>query len=265
MTSLTNFDKNISVSVIGSGNLAWHLIPALEKIGYEINEVYSKSEGYARALTDLLYQAKIQTNLDFSQSKSTLFIVAVSDSAVAEIANQIILPPNSIIVHTSGNTDISVFSKLGNYGVFYPIQSFSKQRSLSFKNIPIALEASSDEVMQVLKNIADKLTQNYTLLNSVDRSHVHLAAVFACNFTNHMMSIAYDILDVQDINLNILAPLVRETVAKAMEANHPRNGQTGPAVRGDSNTIENHLKLLDKHPSFKKTYQLLTDAIQSQS
>lgn len=264
MPSITNFTKNISISVIGSGNLAWHLIPELERNGYEINEVYSKDESHAAALTDLLYLAKVQNHLDFSESKSTLFIVAISDNAIASVAKQVILPPNSIIVHTSGNTDISVFSKFENYGVFYLIQTFSKQRSLSFKNIPIALEASSVEVMKVIKSVAEKLTQNYTLLSSADRRHIHLAAVFASNFTNHMLSIAYDILDVQDINLNILAPLVSETFSKAMDSN-PRKVQSGPAARGDSNTIASHVKLLEEHPSFKKIYQLITEAIQSKS
>ena len=137
-----------SVSFAGSGNLAWHLAPALDNAGYSVREVYSRNPAHAAALVERLYEAEVKATLDFSTSDSRIFIIAVSDDAIEEVAREIILPDDAILVHTSGSQPLS---KLGyaatpDIGVFYPLQTFSKARKLEFKDVPIFIESESEAV-----------------------------------------------------------------------------------------------------------------------
>jgi len=139
--------KELTVSFIGSGNLAWHLAPALDNVGFVIKEIYSRNPRHAEQLTSRLYQAEVKASLDFSTSSSSIFIIATSDDAIKSIAQEIILPEEAILVHTSGSQPLSEleFSATPNLGVFYPLQSFSKQKKVDFKNIPIFIESQNQE------------------------------------------------------------------------------------------------------------------------
>lgn len=263
MKPFSNSPNNkLKISIIGAGNLAWHLILALDNAGYEVSEIYSRNPFDAEKLAQQVYQATVQNHLDFSQSVAQLFIIAVADQGIEEVAQQIILPTDAIVVHTSGTIGLQVLSKFEHSGVMYPIQTFSKQRKVAFKNIPIAIEASDEHTQSVLAHIAETLTGNYTFLSSEERKIIHLAAVFACNFTNHLLGLAHDILDNQDLDMSILKPLITETINKALHAPHPFEVQTGPAVREDKVTIDKHLDLLSQQPGIQHIYQLITQQIQ---
>lgn len=260
MFNSTKFKKKISI--IGAGNLASHLLPALENGGFAIGEIYSRNIKNAESLSSRLYQGKAQSHLDFSGSNSELFLVAVCDEAIPEIATNIILPSNAIIAHTSGTTSIDTLKKHEHRGVFYPIQTFSKNRKINFEKVPIVIESSDVYTKETLVALADGLKSNYTFLNSEERKTIHLAAVFACNFTNHLLGIAQEILDREDLEFSILAPLIEETIAKAISSGNPYLTQTGPAKRKDDTTMHQHLTMLSETKDLKYLYQIISDRIQ---
>jgi len=146
------------------------------------------------------------------------------------------------------------------YGVFYPLQTFSKDRTVSFDHIPVFIEANNPEDEQLLKQIGNQLSDTVIPLNSEKRKYLHLAAVFACNFTNHLYAQASDILEKQEIPREMLFPLIQETVDKIKQM-HPRDAQTGPAVRYDQNIMQNHLNLLKEDMQKEEIYKLLSQSI----
>jgi predicted short-subunit dehydrogenase-like oxidoreductase (DUF2520 family) len=169
----------MKISVIGSGNVAWHLSQTLENANHTIFEVYSRDIKNAKKLCDKLYNAEPKDQLDFSKSKSELFIISVKDDAIQDVVKKIQLPINAILVHTSGTVGIEVLKNkfTPNIGVFYPLQSFSKSREINFKNIPICIEASNTKTETVLEKFAFTFCDNVAFLDSEDRKKLHLAAV----------------------------------------------------------------------------------------
>jgi predicted short-subunit dehydrogenase-like oxidoreductase (DUF2520 family) len=155
---------------------------------------------------------------------------------------------------------MEVLKQYPRHGIFYPLQTFSKQKKVDFEEIPICLEANKYEVLQQLERLAGSLSRKVYFLDSKQRKAIHLAAVFACNFTNLMYRIAEDLVTESDLNFDILRPLIKETAAKVQE-HSPREVQTGPAARNDRKIIEEHLKALENHPEYKEIYQLLTTEI----
>ncbi|UII22632.1 Rossmann-like and DUF2520 domain-containing protein [Fulvivirga ligni] len=250
------------VTFIGAGNVAWHLAPALDNAGFPVREVYSRSTKNAKALIGRLYQAELKTDLDFSSSASQIFIVAVSDDAISEIAQEIVLPDNAIIAHTSGAQPMSTLSYTAgeNIGVFYPLQTFSKSKKIDFSNLPICVEAENKFTRNVLIELADSISKKVYTVDSADRRSLHIAAVFACNFTNHFFKIASDILKSKKMDFDLLHPLVIETVSKAMEIG-PENAQTGPAVRHDFETLDKHMEYLDGNEELSELYKLVSQHI----
>src|SRR5690349_4318902 len=161
----------MDVSFIGSGNLAWHLAPALDNAGYSVKEVYSQDPKHARALVGRLYQADVKSNLDFSTSSSDVFIIAVSDDAIREIAQEIVLPEDAILVHTSGSQPLSIlgFAATQNIGVFYPLQTFSKAKKIDFSEIPIFIESEGEVVSKVLMKMAKSISKKAKTISSENR------------------------------------------------------------------------------------------------
>ena len=250
------------VTIIGTGNVAWHFAPALEKAGFVINEIYGRSEEKALKIAENLYNPTYTDSLDFSTSASSLFILVVSDNAIESIVTEIVLPDDAMIVHTSGSISMDVLelTALEHIGVLYPLQTFSKQRRVKFTTIPLLIEANNADGQQHLEEIASALSDCVRVVNSMERLHVHLAAVFANNFTNHMLEMASQLMDYTELDLDMLEPLIRETVDKALE-NSPSDAQTGPAIRDDSTTMEKHLQLLESNPRLEELYQLISDNI----
>jgi len=252
----------IFVSFIGSGNLAWHLAPALDNMGYVVREIYSLNPNHAEALTERLYQAEVKATLDFSTSDSKVFFVAVSDDAIADIAREIILPEDAILVHTSGSQPITElqFAATQNLGVFYPLQTFSKSKKVDFKEIPIFIESHTEEAEQALMQIAKSISKEVRKIGSEERKALHVAAVFASNFSNHMLTLAKEIMQQNSLDYDWLKPLITETINKSMYIG-PELAQTGPAKRGDLNILDTHLEFLQGQDSIAEIYKVISQHI----
>ncbi len=248
------------ITMIGSGNLASHLAPALENAGHFVHEVYSRNPASAKGLCNILYNAACVSSLNFSQSKSAFFIIAVNDDAIEELSAQITLPPNGILLHTSGTKSISILSCFEHFGSLYPLQTFTKRRKVSWEEIPILTEGSDEETAKHILALGKSISTKAFQASEEKRKLIHLSAVFSANFANHLLYMAKSMLDENDIDFTILQPLLSETLKKAFEID-PIKAQTGPAVRKDISTIRDHLKILDNKDDFKKIYKDITENI----
>ncbi len=256
--------KNVAyhISFLGAGNVAWHLAPALENVGHFVKEVYTPNGKSAKKLVGNLYDAVVKSDLDFSDSPSQIFILAVPDDAIQSIAQKIILPEQSLMVHTSGSKglDILEYSSAAATGVFYPLQTFSKSKKLDFERVPFLLESENKEALKILNNLAKSLSKNIQIVSTAQRKQMHLAAVFACNFTNHMMSISEKIMNNAQLDFSLLHPLVLETIDKALK-HSPQSVQTGPAKRGDLETLDKHMEMLQSDENVQEIYRLISQNI----
>lgn len=253
----------MNILMIGAGNVAWHLATALEQKGHQISVVYSRKLENAQQLTKKLRNALATDHPNFGDVDADLAIVAIKDDAIAPLVAQMVLPPHTVIAHTSGNTPLQVFEHLtGNndFGVFYPLQTFSKSKPVDFSQIPFCIEGINTTTETLLFDLAGQLTTNLHLINSYQRKVLHVAAVIACNFTNHLFAQSDHILQQEDIPFDLLKPLIQETIEKALN-NSPRETQTGPAVRNDTRVIQDHLKYLKNNPSAHTLYTSITDSI----
>jgi predicted short-subunit dehydrogenase-like oxidoreductase (DUF2520 family) len=258
-----NKSQHKSIVLIGSGNVATQLGLALLEAGYNILQVYSRTKKSANKLATLL-KATATDSVEKINTIADIYIIAVKDDAIANVTNQLKLK-DKITVHTSGSIDMKILKNTSkNYGVFYPLQTFSKNKKTDFKNIPICLEGSNTDTLKVLRSLADSISNNVQKVNSEQRKQIHLAAVFACNFTNHFYTIAENILHEQKLSFDILKPLIIETADKIKE-NSPSRMQTGPAIRKDkrviqTHMIQTHMKLL-RSKKLKQLYKLISENI----
>lgn len=251
-----------AVSFIGSGNLAWHLAPALDNAGYVVKEVYSPHPSHAEALTERLYQAEVKASLDFSTSPCTLFIIATTDEAIREVASEIILPDDAILIHTSGSQPLEVLQLAAaqSMGVFYPLQSFSKAKKADFKSVPVFIESDNEETEKTLFAMAKAIGSQAKKITSTERKALHVAAVFASNFTNYMLTLSKDILQQNSLSFDSLKPLISETIIKSL-ALGPESAQTGPAMRGDLEILDQHLEFLQGDETVQEIYKLISQNI----
>ncbi len=249
--------NKMRVNIIGAGNVATHLSKALFAAGVEIITIYSRDFIHARALSHQ-FGAKAVDDLESIDSNVDLNIVTIKDDAIALVANS--LDKSIPVVHSSGSASIHVFEGFEKYGVLYPLQTFSKQRALDIQAIPFLIEASSPEFEQFLIDFCQKnLSELAIKADSLKRGQIHLAAVFACNFTTQMLQESDLLLRKTNLDLSLLHPLIRETMEKALELG-PEIAMTGPARRGDRATIEKHLNQLND-TELKQIYQLISDRI----
>jgi predicted short-subunit dehydrogenase-like oxidoreductase (DUF2520 family) len=255
------------ISIIGSGNMAHQLALGFENDNIQIESIYSKTPKNAAKLASKLYDTAVQKNLNFSNSEANIFIICVSDAAIEEVAAEIQLPDNSLLVHTSGSMPLSILNiaKKNNFiqiGVFYPLMTLSKDVPVDFSSIPICIEAEDNKTKDILQHLGKKLSKKIYPINSTERQTLHLAAIFASNFTNHLWAISKEILDEENIDFEILKPIIKETLRKALEAEHPADVQTGPAIRNDQGTISSHLKLLKEDKDLQNVYKTMSNSIQ---
>jgi predicted short-subunit dehydrogenase-like oxidoreductase (DUF2520 family) len=249
----------MEVVLIGSGSVATHLGLALKEKGVTISQVYSRNIKNAEKLAEKLNTSFI-TDISDIYKEADIYFYALTDNAFKSLLRKIEMP-KGIQVHTAGCIPMSEFEGFTlKFGVFYPLQTFSINKSVDFSQIPICIEASDLEVQQKLLDIANLLSNKTYIINSEQRKNLHLAAVFACNFTNYMYDIASKILDDSGFQFEIIQPLIAETAEK-IKTMIPYDAQTGPALRMDEKTIEKHLSMLDKKPDLKKIYKLLTKNI----
>ncbi len=245
----------IQISVIGSGNVAHHLIQAFSKTAeIELVQVVARK---AASVADVMTSDKIIT--DIRELKPVdLVIIAVTDDAIAEVSRQIPFL-NQLVVHTSGTKPITILDNKNRKGVFYPLQTFSKSAAINFKSVPLCLEAQNDNDFHILETVAKSISDSVYKISSEQRKALHVAAVFVCNFVNHLYQIGNDICNENQLDFDILKPLIQETAQKIMTLS-PTEAQTGPARRGDSETINTHLSFLT-NDNQKEIYKLLTKSI----
>jgi len=247
------------ITLIGSGNVATHLGAALKNAGHQIVQVYSR---HAQNAALLAYHIKAEPTNDLQQisADTDLFIISVSDDAIDELA-AVLAVHGKPIVHTSGATALKVLLKYTDQaGVFYPLQTFSKIKEVDFWQVPMCIEAAYEDLTIELQQLAQTISNNVSLVNSDQRKALHLAAVFACNFPNYLYYAAQQLLAGHDLDFNLIRPLIIETAQK-VEFQMPADVQTGPAVRGDHNTMTAHLAMLQTEPQLKEIYTLLSQAI----
>lgn len=249
----------MNVVIIGSGNLATQLAKALQNKGVTICQIYNRTLSNAQALGEIL-DVPYTSDLSKLEPNADFYFYAVKDAAIKSILKKV-QRPDSIHVHTSGSMPISVFDGLTTrYAVFYPLQTFSKHKDIEFDQIPVFIEASHYEVQKKLTDLSNLITTKTYNVNSEQRKKIHLAAVFACNFTNYMYDMAFETLRNSGIGFELLLPLITETADKVKYMT-PKEAQSGPAVRYDSNTINKHITMLKYKPTMKFIYKDLTKAI----
>ncbi|MET3113999.1 putative short-subunit dehydrogenase-like oxidoreductase (DUF2520 family) [Pedobacter sp. CG_S7] len=250
----------MKIVCLGSGNVATNLASAFKTSGAEIVQIWSKTLANAQALASVLKSQAID-NLNEIDKDADLYLICIKDDAIIEVASKL-TELKGLVLHTSGATGMDVFSNLSltNYGVIYPLQTFSKNRKIDPSTIPLCIEADSEETLTKLRSIAAKLGPLIYQVNSVDRKILHLAAVFACNFTNHLYQISADILERNHLDFDMLKPLITETAAKVQSA-LPKEVQTGPAIRNDELTMRKHLQLLKSTPELVNIYETLSKSI----
>ena len=253
--------EDTSIVFIGAGNLATNLAKALYDNGFRIIQVYSRTEESARALAQVV-EATYTTDLSSVVTDAQLYIVSLKDAAFVQLLPEIVAgKEDALWVHTAGSIPMEVWAgKVNRYGVFYPMQTFSKQREVKFQEVPFFIEAKRAEDTELLKAIASTLSEKVYEADSEQRKSLHLAAVFICNFTNHMYALAADLLEKYNLPFEVMLPLIDETARKVHEL-APRDAQTGPAVRYDENVMSNHLAMLVDSPALQEIYKLMSKSI----
>ena len=252
---------NKKIVLIGAGNVAHHLAPALLRAGMNLCQIYSRTLESARELgrkTGITY-----TSDTFAvYPDGDIYIFCVSDDALLSVFKSLRINEEALILPTSGSVPLDIFKPYRqNYGVLYPLQTFSKTRNLDFGEIPLCIEAPDKEVLKTIGQIADKLSSKVYEISSEKRKKLHLAAVLANNFTNHLYHMAGKLLEKEDLDFNLLRPLIFETAHKVMQM-IPENAQTGPARRGDTNILNLHKSMLKDNRDIQTLYVLLSQSIQ---
>lgn len=252
----------MKITLIGAGNLATQLGRALHASGQRICQVYSRTKENAELLADSV-DARATDCISDICADADFYIFAVKDDALPDVLRQ--MPhQKGIWVHTAGSVPMNVFEPYTKIcGVLYPLQTFSKKRDVDFSVIPVCIEATTLDVREKIELLANSVSNNVCCLTSEKRKYVHLAAVFACNFTNHLYTLAADILEKENISFDVLKPLIQETADKVKTMN-PREAQTGPAVRFDEKIIHEQLQLIDDEQT-KTIYSLLSNSIHTYS
>jgi predicted short-subunit dehydrogenase-like oxidoreductase (DUF2520 family) len=247
---------------VGAGNLATHLAQAFYRNGYRILQIYSRTESSARTLAEKV-EADYTTDLHkLPANDISLYVVSLTDSAFAELLPEMTAGREQALwVHTAGSLSMDVWkNRVKRYGALYPLQTFSKQREIDFRNVPFFIEAAHKEDTAYLKTIAGSLSSKIYEADSEQRKYLHLAAVFACNFVNHLYALSADLLGKYNLPFELLLPLIDETAQKIHEL-PPEYAQTGPAVRYDKNIMDKHLSMLANQPELQKIYRLLSENI----
>lgn len=244
----------MKIVLLGSGNVAYHLAKAFHENHIEVTQIFGRNE-------DDLHQISKEFNIPYSTQNiadADFYLIAVKDDAVAEIS-KLITSENCLVAHTSGSLPKDILN--GNYrkASFYPLQTFSKQKPLNYYEIPFFIEGENELDVEMMTNLASKISDKVMVSDYEKRKYIHLTAVFACNFVNHLFARAKEISDSQDIPFDYFLPLIEETTAKIHELD-PKVAQTGPAVRNDVRVLQMH-EVLISNPEHLKIYNTMNESI----
>jgi predicted short-subunit dehydrogenase-like oxidoreductase (DUF2520 family) len=252
--------KSTRIVMFGAGNVAIHLTLALWKAGYQIVQVYSRSEESAKFLADQVKAIPITNPSDFDNSSDAI-IFSLNDNALCDIIEQVDIS-GQLALHTSGTIPMEVFKgKADHYGVLYPLQTFSKFREIKFLDVPLFIEANSPTELSNLKMLASSIAAKVILADSLQRRQLHLSAVFASNFVNHMYALTLELGKKFGFTFDVFEPIILETTLKAIESGNPMDAQTGPAVRKNREIVLKHIEMLSPDPDLQKLYTSLTNSI----
>ena len=243
-----------TINLIGYGNVGFHLAKAIMKSNiFVLKNIYTRNENDVNEEFSNLFVH------DLSRlTEADITIISVTDQSIAELSENISFQ-NQLVVHTSGTFPMQGLSSKNRKGVFYPLQTFSKDKDLDFKTIPLCLETENESDYQIIEALANELSDNVYEISSEKRQNLHVTAVFVCNFVNHMFTIGKEIANENEIPFEIFYPLIDETVSK-IHSLEPKKAQTGPAIREDYATIDKHL-LKISNDNYKNIYKLLTNSI----
>ncbi|MCB0517549.1 MAG: DUF2520 domain-containing protein [Saprospiraceae bacterium] len=255
----------MKITIVGAGKVGGQLGRKLFAVGHDLVQVFSRSMEKAETLAKEL-GADFTNDLNRITAGADLYLLAVPDDAIRDVATYFAHHKfqEKLVAHTSGATPITVLTgqDIERCGVFYPLQSFSLGKEPDFSQIPFCIDAKRPDDLVLLKNLGAQLSPKVFEINDHQRAVLHIAAVFANNFSNHLYHIAFQLLEKEGLSFDLLLPLIRETVEK-LETAAPAAMQTGPAVRGDEETIERHLRYLKSYPIYQEIYQRLTESIQA--
>jgi len=251
----------IHITLIGAGNVGYHLAQQLSNAPVAFDAVFSRNPDHAVEVAAMVHSKGINHFSDIPEG-SDLYLISLADQA-AEDFIRIFKPKSGVVAHTSGSLDLAIMHQtMRPHGVIYPLQTFSRAKPVNFDAIPVCTEASDTNTLLLIDKVAHFLSPDVRHINSAQRRQTHLAAVFACNFTNFMYVAAADILKKHDLEFDILRPLLNEFFTKA-NLMDPWAAQTGPAIRGDQNIISTHLEMLNDLNEYKQLYRLLSTLIEN--
>jgi pyrroline-5-carboxylate reductase len=250
----------MKITLIGAGNVASHLAKVFHQNGHTILEIAGRSPQRVNPLAKK-YKARPILDLSALSTKSDIYILAIPDHEIPFAAKQLNLS-EQLVVHTSGSVSLSAFpKKLKNTGVFYPLQTFTEGIRVNYSKIPVCIEASNTTSERKLKRLAESITKTVKVLDSSERAWLHLTAVMVNNFSNHLFTLAEELLKKRQLSFDLLRPLIAETAEKVMKST-PSQAQTGPAKRGDTGILQRHLEMLEKDTLLQAIYLLLSNSIE---
>ena len=255
--------ENKRIVLVGAGNVATHLGMAWQKAGYEIVQVYSRTSVSALGLANRL-GVGYTTSLESICTDADVYVVMVKDAVLQELIPSVVKGrEDALFVHTAGSMPMSVWEGHAlRHGVLYPMQTFSKARKVDFASVSFFVEANGDSDLMVLKDMASALSPKVYEATSAQRTSLHMAAVFACNFTNHMYALSAGLLAKYGMPFDAMLPLIDET-ARKVHGLSPKEAQTGPAIRRDGNVMDKHLAMLSDDPVLQEIYQKISESIQT--
>ena len=255
------------VVILGAGRVATHLVPALVKVGVEVLHVWSRTEVAARHLAEPL-GLPYTADLEAVATDADAYIVCVTDGALPEVAARIAgrVSREALFLHTAGSIDMELWRHCGaeHYGILYPLQTFSKEREVDMREVSLFVEASDEVALARVEALARGLSGKVYRADSKLRARLHIAAVFACNFTNAMYVVAHHLLKEDGIPFDVLLPLIDETASK-VHTLAPRDAQTGPAVRGDEAVMQSHLDALTGDEELREIYAKISNYIKKRN
>lgn len=250
--------SNRRIAVIGTGNVATHLIEWFEAAGFLVTSVYTRHPDEHSQSTFI-----IRDHLNYEEELCDFIVIATKDDAVAQVVAQLSNTGQAIILHTSGTVPLAVLERpdFAGTGILYPLQTLQKDRAITLDRVPFLIEGKTQGDLAAITALCDAVGINHSVASSEERLTYHVSAVISANFTNHLLFIAEKFLAGQQLNANILRPLMHETIQKAFELG-ALNSQTGPARRGDEQTLKRHIDLL-KDPQVKQLYEIISNSILS--